>query len=78
LQLINFINYSKIIFAYAGSPADNGTLEVSDEILEVNGRTLENATHTEVIQYIHEVITLIYLCHYIFSIFRIALYFVIK
>ncbi|KYN31028.1 MAGUK p55 subfamily member 5 [Trachymyrmex septentrionalis] len=39
-----------------GSPADNGTLEVSDEILEVNGRTLENATHTEVIQYIHECI----------------------
>ncbi|KYM80979.1 hypothetical protein ALC53_08543 [Atta colombica] len=40
------------------SPADNGTLEVSDEILEVNGRTLENATHTEVIQYIHEASTL--------------------
>lgn len=41
----------------AGSPADNAdTLEVGDEILEVNGRTLENATHNEVIQYIHQVI----------------------
>ncbi|XP_036139906.1 MAGUK p55 subfamily member 5-A isoform X2 [Monomorium pharaonis] len=40
-----------------GSPADNvDTLEVSDEILEVNGRTLENATHNEVIQYIHQCI----------------------
>ncbi|XP_050451389.1 uncharacterized protein LOC126851450 isoform X3 [Cataglyphis hispanica] len=40
-----------------GSPADNAdTLEVGDEILEVNGRTLENATHNEVIQYIHQCI----------------------
>ncbi|TGZ43820.1 hypothetical protein DBV15_08508 [Temnothorax longispinosus] len=38
-----------------GSAADNmDTLKVSDEILEVNGRTLENATHNEVIQYIHQ------------------------
>jgi len=44
---------------YAGSPADSAdTLEVGDEILEVNGRTLENATHNEVIQYIHQVIAL--------------------
>jgi len=43
----------------AGSPADSAdTLEVGDEILEVNGRTLENATHNEVIQYIHQVIAL--------------------
>ncbi|KAH0955831.1 hypothetical protein HN011_004957 [Eciton burchellii] len=42
-----------------GSPADSAdTLEVGDEILEVNGRTLENATHNEVIQYIHQVIAL--------------------
>ncbi|XP_011874898.1 PREDICTED: MAGUK p55 subfamily member 5-A isoform X2 [Vollenhovia emeryi] len=41
----------------SGSPADNvDTLEVSDEILEVNGRTLENASHNEVIQYIHQCI----------------------
>lgn len=33
---------------------------MSDEILEVNGRTLENATHNEVIQYIHQVIISIY------------------
>ncbi|XP_029166769.1 uncharacterized protein LOC114937477 [Nylanderia fulva] len=40
-----------------GSPADSAdTLEVGDEILEVNGRTLENATHNEVIQYIHQCI----------------------
>ncbi|XP_077255812.1 uncharacterized protein LOC143893872 [Temnothorax americanus] len=40
-----------------GSAADNmDTLRVSDEILEVNGRTLENATHNEVIQYIHQCI----------------------
>ncbi|XP_024870431.1 MAGUK p55 subfamily member 5 isoform X5 [Temnothorax curvispinosus] len=40
-----------------GSAADNmDTLKVSDEILEVNGRTLENATHNEVIQYIHQCI----------------------
>ncbi|XP_026829275.1 MAGUK p55 subfamily member 5 isoform X2 [Ooceraea biroi] len=40
-----------------GSSADNAdTLEVGDEILEVNGRTLENATHNEVIQYIYECI----------------------
>ncbi|XP_072752916.1 protein PALS1 isoform X9 [Anoplolepis gracilipes] len=39
-----------------GSSADNDTLEVGDEILEVNGRTLENATHNEVIQYIHQCI----------------------
>ncbi|XP_025074677.1 glutamate receptor-interacting protein 2-like, partial [Pogonomyrmex barbatus] len=48
---------TKIIFIYTGSPADNAdTLEVGDEILEVNGRTLENATHNEVIQYIHQCI----------------------
>ncbi|EFN84929.1 hypothetical protein EAI_04798, partial [Harpegnathos saltator] len=42
-----------------GSPADNvdnATLEVADEILEVNGCTLEDATHEEVIRYIHQCI----------------------
>ncbi|CAD6208213.1 GSCOCG00010466001-RA-CDS [Cotesia congregata] len=40
-----------------GSSADNAEYpEVSDEILEVNGRTLENATDTEVSQHIHQCI----------------------
>ncbi|XP_058792463.1 protein PALS1 isoform X11 [Phymastichus coffea] len=40
-----------------GSPADNAdSLEISDEILEINGRTLENATHDEVINHIYECI----------------------
>uniref|UniRef100_A0A6P7GE56 Na(+)/H(+) exchange regulatory cofactor NHE-RF1-like n=1 Tax=Diabrotica virgifera virgifera TaxID=50390 RepID=A0A6P7GE56_DIAVI len=38
-----------------GSPADKDNLEVGDEILEVNGKTLEDATHTEVISHIHQV-----------------------
>lgn len=49
------------LFFHAGSTADNADLETADEILEVNGRTLGDATHNEVIQYIHEVI------HYSFS-----------
>ncbi|KAF2362315.1 PDZ domain [Trinorchestia longiramus] len=39
-----------------GSPADKADLEVGDEILEVNGRSLEDATHTEVIAHIHQCI----------------------
>ncbi|ODN06637.1 Na(+)/H(+) exchange regulatory cofactor NHE-RF1 [Orchesella cincta] len=39
-----------------GSPADKADLEVGDEILEVNGRSLEDATHTEVISHIHQCI----------------------
>ena len=38
-----------------GSPADRADLEVGDEILEVNGKSLENATHTDVISHIHQV-----------------------
>jgi hypothetical protein len=38
-----------------GSPADNDNLEVGDEILEVNGKTLEDACHAEVISHIHQV-----------------------
>lgn len=42
---------------HTGSPGDNtDTLDLADEILEVNGRTLENKTHQEVISYIHQVI----------------------
>ncbi|XP_066258084.1 protein PALS1 isoform X3 [Euwallacea similis] len=39
-----------------GSPADNDNLEVGDEILEVNGKSLEDANHTEVINHIHQCI----------------------
>lgn len=38
-----------------GSPADRSELEVADEILEVNGTTLEGSSHTQVIAHIHEV-----------------------
>ena len=42
-----------------GSPADNAdTLEVADEILQVNGSTLENASQSEVIQYIYQVLVM--------------------
>ncbi|XP_061173738.1 protein PALS1-like isoform X1 [Saccostrea echinata] len=40
----------------SGSPADRADLEVWDEILEVNGRSLENCTHAEVITFIHKCI----------------------
>ncbi|XP_014480744.1 PREDICTED: MAGUK p55 subfamily member 5-A isoform X7 [Dinoponera quadriceps] len=44
-------------FKLYGSPADHAdSLELADEILEVNGRTLENATHNEVIQHVHQCI----------------------
>ncbi|KAH7942426.1 hypothetical protein HPB49_024054 [Dermacentor silvarum] len=39
-----------------GSPADRADLEVGDEILEVNGRSLDNCTHNEVITHIHQCI----------------------
>lgn len=39
----------------AGSPADKADLEVGDEILEVNGKSMEEATHGEVISHIHQV-----------------------
>lgn len=42
-------------FGISGSPADNDNLEIGDEILEVNGKTLEDANHTEVINHIHQV-----------------------
>lgn len=44
-----------LLCIYVGSPADKDNLEVGDEILEVNGKTLEDATHTEVISHIHQV-----------------------
>ncbi|XP_053981811.1 uncharacterized protein LOC128878038 isoform X5 [Hylaeus volcanicus] len=54
--IIILINHNDKIKLY-GSPADNAdTLEVADEILEVNGSTLENASQSEVIQYIYQCI----------------------
>lgn len=44
-----------MLYAVAGSPADKDNLEVGDEILEVNGKTLEDANHSEVINHIHQV-----------------------
>ncbi|KAJ1522796.1 hypothetical protein ONE63_001952 [Megalurothrips usitatus] len=38
-----------------GSPADKNDLEIGDEIIEVNGRTLEASSHEEIINFIHEV-----------------------
>lgn len=38
-----------------GSPPDRDNLEVGDEILEVNGLTLDNISRTEVIRHIHDV-----------------------
>jgi hypothetical protein len=38
-----------------GSPADKADLEVADEILEINGSSLVNSTHTDVIAHIHNV-----------------------
>jgi len=40
-----------------GSPADKADLEIGDEILEVNGKSLDGATHTEVISHIHQVLS---------------------
>ena len=42
-------------FSVAGSPAEKADLEVADEILEVNGESLENSNHTDVIAHIHNV-----------------------
>ena len=40
---------------FVGSPAEKADLEVADEILEVNGESLENSNHTDVIAHIHNV-----------------------
>ena len=38
-----------------GSPAEKADLEVADEILEINGQSLENSSHTDIIAHIHNV-----------------------
>jgi C-terminal processing protease CtpA/Prc len=40
---------------FLGSPADKADLEVADEILEINGASLAQSTHTDVIAHIHNV-----------------------
>ncbi|XP_052275959.1 protein PALS1-like isoform X2 [Dreissena polymorpha] len=39
-----------------GSPAEKASLLVGDEIIEVNGKSLENVSHADVIAYIHKCI----------------------
>jgi len=39
-----------------GSPAEKADLEVADEILEINGQSLDNSNHTDVIAHIHNCI----------------------
>ena len=44
-----------------GSPAERAELLVGDEIIEVNGKCLDDASHGEVIAYIHKVSKFIFL-----------------
>lgn len=39
-----------------GSPADRAGLSIGDEIIEVNGISVERATHAEIVQHIHKCI----------------------
>ena len=54
---------------HPGSPADKADLEVADEILEINGKALQNCSHTEVIAHIHNVSFSIS-CHTFMEIYR--------
>jgi C-terminal processing protease CtpA/Prc len=45
----------KPVLFFLGSPADKADLEVADEILEINGASLAQSTHTDVIAHIHNV-----------------------
>ncbi|XP_037935702.1 uncharacterized protein LOC119669758 isoform X2 [Teleopsis dalmanni] len=45
-----------------GSPPDRDNLEVGDEILEVNGLSVENITRTELIRHIHDCIKSCTIC----------------
>ena len=53
--LTHFTRQNDIDSSFAGSPAEKADLEVADEILEVNGESLENSNHTDVIAHIHNV-----------------------
>jgi hypothetical protein len=48
-----------------GSPADKADLEIGDEILEVNGKSLDGATHTEVISHIHQVLPFFFIFFFV-------------
>ena len=52
---VHLHHLSIIIFALSGSPAEKADLEVADEILEINGQSLDNSNHTDVIAHIHNV-----------------------
>ncbi|TDG40527.1 hypothetical protein AWZ03_013052 [Drosophila navojoa] len=45
-----------------GSPSDRDNLEVGDEILEVNGLSLDNISRTEAIRHIHDCIKSCTIC----------------
>ncbi len=42
-------------YYFLGSPAEKADLEVADEILEINGESMDNSNHTDVIAHIHNV-----------------------
>jgi len=48
-----------------GSPSDRDNLEVGDEILEVNGLTLDNISRTEAIRHIHDVSIVLFIDNYL-------------
>ena len=50
-----YITFYSILFSFIGSPAEKADLEVADEILEINGQSLENSSHTDIIAHIHNV-----------------------
>ena len=54
-ETTTFVNISFCYSSLSGSPAEKADLEVADEILEVNGESLENSNHTDVIAHIHNV-----------------------
>ncbi|KAI9589878.1 hypothetical protein GQX74_008046 [Glossina fuscipes] len=45
-----------------GSPPDRDNLEVGDEILEVNGLSLDNISRTDIIRHIHDCIKTCTIC----------------
>ena len=51
---------TSLYFTFTGSPAEKADLEVADEILEINGQSLENSSHTDIIAHIHNVSWYIY------------------
>lgn len=55
-KLLRSLDFSFILcISFSGSPAEKADLEVADEILEINGQSLENSSHTDIIAHIHNV-----------------------